>query len=136
MPTVRVLIADDDRRVRHALRNFLARVGGITVIGTAASSDTAFHMADERRPQVAIVDLLFPDVRDGLGLLEKITGDLRIPAIAISIEVGLRGPALAAGALTFIEKADVSERLVDAIREAGAARHRQAHRQQDLQGPG
>ena len=61
MPTVRVLIADDDRRVRHALRNFLARVGGITVIGTAASSDTAFHMADERRPQVAIVDLLFPD---------------------------------------------------------------------------
>ena len=115
---VRVLIADDDRRVRSALVNFLSGADGIAVVGAAATTETALQMANDESPQVALVDLLFPDARDGLGLLETITGGLRIPAIAISIECRLRDQAFAAGALTFIEKGSDPQRFLDAVREA------------------
>lgn len=115
---VRVLIADDDQRVRVALGNLLSSAHGITVVGAAATADTALQIANDERPHVALVDLLFPDIDDGLGLLDTLTRELRIPAIAISIEGWLHDRAVAAGAFTFIEKGSDPERLVDAVHEA------------------
>lgn len=114
--TVRVLIADDDPRVRAALRAFLSASPGVEVVDVAGDAVTALQLARERLPSVALIDLLLPDAHDGLNLLRAVTGELGIPAVAISIQGGLRGSALAAGATRFVDKASAPEVLLSALR--------------------
>jgi len=117
---VRVLIADDDPRVRTALRTFLSAAPGFHVVGAAGNAPIALEMAREQGPSVALVDVLLPDVHDGLGLLRAVTGGLRIPAIAMSIEGGLRSSALAAGACRFLDKDSPPDLLLTALRAAAS----------------
>jgi DNA-binding NarL/FixJ family response regulator len=113
--SIRVLIAEDDTRVRAALRTFLATSPGIDVVGDAKSAATALEMARQRTPTVAVIDVCLPDPRDGLGLLRVMTRELHIPAIAISIQGGFRGRALAAGAYRFVDKDSPPELIVAAL---------------------
>jgi len=112
---IRVLIAEDDSRVRSALRTLLAASPGIDVVGDAGTAATALEMARQRGPTVAVVDVCLPDPQDGLGLLRAITGELHIPALAISIHGGFRGSALAAGAYRFVDKDSPPELIVAAL---------------------
>ena len=114
---VRVLVVEDDRRVRAALCGFLS-AEGLAVVGDADSAATALGLARERAPAVLLVDVLLPDASDGLELLRALTSRLRIPAVAISINDWVRGDALAAGAYRFLGKDDAPELLVDALRAA------------------
>ena len=124
---VRVLVVDDDPRVRTALRTFLCASPGFDVVGVAGTTASAVDMAREQRPDVALVDLLLPEARDGLGVLRAVTGELRIPAIAISIEGGLRSSALAAGACRFLDKDSPPDLLVSALCAAASPQRRPHH---------
>ena len=121
---VRVLIAEDDPRVRTALRSFLGASDGFEVVAEAASAATALAQAREHEPAVALVDVLLPDARDGLGLLHALTGELGIPAVAISIHSWVRSSALGAGAYLFLDKDSAPELLVAALRAAASTRRR------------
>jgi DNA-binding NarL/FixJ family response regulator len=112
---VRVLIADDDRRARDALRSLLSGVPGISVVGVAESAEAALQMANEQTPTVALVDLLLPEARDGLGLLEALTRELGVSAVAISIDGGLQNRARSAGAIEFVDKDSDPECFVVAV---------------------
>jgi DNA-binding NarL/FixJ family response regulator len=115
---VRVLIADDDARVRSALRSLLSAAPGFDVVADAGRATTALELAREHAPAVAIVDILLPRAAEGLALLRAVSGDLQIPVVAMSIRGGLRGPALAAGAHAFLEKDGSPELLLTALRVA------------------
>jgi DNA-binding NarL/FixJ family response regulator len=115
---VRVLIAEDDPRVRTALRRFLSASDGFDVVGDAGNATTALEIARAVCPAVALVDVLLPEARDGLSLLRALTAELGIPAVAISIQGWVRGDALAAGAYRFLDKDSAPELLVAALRDA------------------
>lgn len=117
-PPVRVLIVDDDQRVRAALRAYLSAVPGIDVVGTADGPASALDIARRHPPTVAVIDLLIPDAQDGLTLLRTFAG-LRIPAVALSIEYELSAKALAAGARQFVGKDSSPDLLLAAVRAAG-----------------
>jgi DNA-binding NarL/FixJ family response regulator len=117
---IRVLIADDDHRVRTALSALLTSSAGFDVVGPCATTDNALTLAREQRPTVALVDLLLPEAHDGLGLLRAITDEFRIPAIAMSIDGGLRNSALVAGATWFFDKSGTADLLLGALRAAAA----------------
>jgi DNA-binding NarL/FixJ family response regulator len=53
---VRALIVDDSAHFLAAARELLEREG-ITVVGTASNSDDAVRLAQELRPDVALVDI-------------------------------------------------------------------------------
>ncbi len=112
---VRVLIADDDPRVRAALRSFLVASPGFHVTGEAGTAETALDLAREQAPAVALVDVLLPTATDGLGLLRALADDLGIPAVAMSMRGGLRAQALAAGAYQFLDKGCPPELLLAAL---------------------
>ena len=112
---VEVLIAENDPRVRAALRSFLSASPGLTVVADAGDAVTAMETARERAPDVALVDVLLPTPQDGLGLLRALTGELGIPAVAISIHGWVRASALAAGAYRFLDKDSAPELLVAAL---------------------
>jgi DNA-binding NarL/FixJ family response regulator len=113
-----VLIADDDARVRAALRTFLSADPDFDVVGDADSAENAVAMAREHGPVVALVDILMPAADDGLGLIRTLTGELRIPAVAISMESGVRAVAIGAGAVAFLPKGTAPELLLAALRDA------------------
>jgi DNA-binding NarL/FixJ family response regulator len=116
--SVRVLIVEDDARVRLALRRFLSESDGFEVVGDAADAASGLELARERGPSVALVDILLPRAGDGLDLLRSLTGELGIPAVAMSIHGGMRGRALAAGAYRFLDKDSAPEQLLAALRSA------------------
>lgn len=117
-PPIRVLIADDDARVRNALRTFLSAHHGFEVVGEAGSTQLALELARSVNPCVAVVDVLMPNVQDGLGLLRVLTSELSLPVIAMSLRSTLGPSALAAGASEFLTKDGSSERLLVALRNA------------------
>jgi DNA-binding NarL/FixJ family response regulator len=118
---LKVLIVDDDARVRRALRSLIECSPDLTVVGEARSARSARRLDLDLRPDVVVLDLLLPQAPDGMQVLRELRGRDR-PVVAIS-RMGEVGPeAMLAGAHAFMEKhgRDVDD-LIDMIRAA----HRQ-----------
>jgi DNA-binding NarL/FixJ family response regulator len=116
-PPVRVLIVEDDPRVRTALRRFLSTADDIEVIADAGATAPALRLAHDLTPTVALVDVHLPHPTDGLELLRELTA-LGIPTVAISIHSWLRTKALAAGAHQFLDKETAPDLMLTALRQA------------------
>ena len=115
---LRVLIVDDDVRVRRALRSLLECAPDLTVVGEAGSARSARRLDLELLPDVVVLDLLLPQAPEGMQVLREFRGRGR-PVVAIS-RMGELGPqAMGAGAHAFLEKhgRDVDD-LLDMIRAA------------------
>ena len=115
---LRVLIVDDDARVRRALRSLIECSQDLTVVGEAGSARSATRLDLELRPDVVVLDLLLPQAHDGMRVLRELRGRDR-PVVGIS-RMGELGPeAMVAGAHAFLEKdgRDVDD-LLDMIRAA------------------
>jgi DNA-binding NarL/FixJ family response regulator len=117
-PKLRVLIVDDDARVRRALRSLIECAADLTVVGEAGSTRSAKRLDLELLPDVVVLDLLLPQPPEGMQVLRELRGRDR-PVVAIS-GMGELGPqAMVAGAHAFLEKhgRDVDD-LLDMIRAA------------------
>jgi DNA-binding NarL/FixJ family response regulator len=117
-PKLRVLIVDDDARVRRALRGLIECSPDLTVVGEAGSTRSAKRLDLELLPVVVVLDLLLPQPPEGMQVLRELRGRDR-PVVAIS-GMGELGPqAMVAGAHAFLEKhgRDVDD-LLDMIRAA------------------
>jgi DNA-binding NarL/FixJ family response regulator len=119
--TLRVLIVDDDARVRRALRGLIECAPDLRVVGEAGSSRSAIRLDLDLRPDVVVLDLLLPQAPDGMEVLRQLRGRDR-PVVAISRMGELGAEAMATGAHAFLEKhgRDVDD-LLDMIR--AASRH-------------
>lgn len=62
MPTIRVLLVDDDPLVRAGLRFLLDSTGDITVVGEAGDGDEVVPAVREHQPHVVLMDLRMPRV--------------------------------------------------------------------------
>jgi DNA-binding NarL/FixJ family response regulator len=116
---LRVLIVDDDARVRRALRRLIECSPDLTVVGEAGSARSARRLDQELRPDVVVLDLLLPQAPDGMQVLRELRGRDR-PVVAISRMGGKLGAeAMLSGAHAFLEKdgRDV-DALLDMIRAA------------------
>lgn len=115
---LRVLIVDDDARVRRALRSLIQSAPDLTVVGEAASGRGAQHLDLELLPDVVILDLLLPHASDGMDILQELRRRHR-PVVTISIRPELGPAAIAAGAHAFLEKdGHASDKLLNTIRAA------------------
>ena len=115
---LKVLIVDDDARVRRALRSLIECSPDLTVVGEAGSTPSATRLDLELLPDVVVLDLLLPQAPDGMQVLRELRGRGR-PVVAISC-MGKLGPqAMVAGAHAFLEKhgRDVDD-LLHMIRSA------------------
>ena len=82
-PKLRVLIVDDDARVRRALRSLLECSPDLTVVGEAGSERSAKRLDLELLPDVVVLDLLLPQAPEGMQVLRELRGRGR-PVVAIS----------------------------------------------------
>lgn len=125
---VRVLIVDDDRRVRQSLSGLIALRDGVEVVGTAPDSQHAIELVRSAEPDAVLLDLRLPAEEDGLGLCARICREWpTVRVVAMSVQTDLRAAALAAGAVAFVAKGGQPEAIGDALIGADGESRRPAH---------
>lgn len=118
---IRVLVVDDHPAVREGLALLLS-TEGIDVCAEAGSRAEALALAEERQPDLAIVDLSL-DGEDGLALVDAFSAR-GLPSLVYSMhnDAAHVGAAVAAGASGYVTKAELRGVLVAAIRAVAARR--------------
>ena len=81
----RVLVVDDDPRVRQAIALTIALEPDLVIVAEAADATTALALADGADPSVALVDLLVPEDVTGLALVRSLSERPHCAVVAMSI---------------------------------------------------
>jgi AmiR/NasT family two-component response regulator len=120
----KVLIAEDEAIIRLDLKEMLEEEG-FEVIGEASDGDAAVRLAEEREPDLVIMDIKMPGM-DGLAAAEKITAQGRAAVLILTAfsQKELVQRAASAGAMGYLVKPFQKSELIPAI-DIALARHSQ-----------
>ncbi|MGV9881720.1 response regulator transcription factor [Streptomyces sp. NPDC003006] len=120
--SLRVLLADDEHRIRGALAALLALEDDLAVVAEAATGPEALAMARAHRPDVAVLDLQMPGA-DGVKVATSPRDELPHCRTMIVTSHGRPGHlkrALAVGVRGFVPKTVSAQRLAEIIRTVHA----------------
>jgi DNA-binding NarL/FixJ family response regulator len=120
MPSIRLLIVDDQALFREGLRTLLSVQSGLEVVGEAGNGEEALRRAAVLRPDVVLMDLQMP-VMDGAAATRRLKAQQPAAKVIVlttfdddeNVFEGLR-----AGAVGYLLKDTPSAKLVEAIRLA------------------
>ncbi|MER5298235.1 response regulator transcription factor [Streptomyces lasiicapitis] len=116
---LRIVLADDERMVRTALRAILAAEPDLEIVGEAATGAEAVSVVRELRPDVVLMDVRMPEI-DGIRATEQILRGMdeppRIVVVTTFENDSYVYEALRAGASGFLLKRAEAEALVQAVR--------------------
>lgn len=118
---MRVYIADDQLRVRDALRLLLSQEQDLQLVGEAADARLLLREARALRPDLILLDWELPGLADThpLAALRKAAPNSML--LALSGQPDKSAVAMREGAFTFVAKTDPPEVLLDAIYSAKRA---------------
>ncbi|UZX15250.1 response regulator [Thermus sp. PS18] len=112
----RLLVVDDDPRIRHLLELLLSGAGHQVVL--ADSAKAALEHLRRETPDLILLDIMMPDM-DGLTLLGRIRAVRRLAKVPVIMFTGggkeLEGPSRALGADLFLEKPVSGRRLKEVV---------------------
>jgi DNA-binding NarL/FixJ family response regulator len=114
----KVLIVDDHPVVRYGLLQMLANEPDFEVCGEAASAQEALALVDQRKPDIAVVDISLKGT-NGIELIKQIHAirpEARILVSSMHDEKLFAERALRAGANGYINKQVAITEMVGAIR--------------------
>ena len=119
MEKIRILIADDHTLVREGTRQRLEREEDFEVVGEAGDGEEAVRLANQLKPDVAIMDVAMPNL-NGIEATKQIKESR--PATAILVLSAYDNDqyiyaVLEAGANGYLLKNVRGQQLVDAIRD-------------------
>ena len=115
--SIRVLLADDERLFREGLRLLLERNPALHVVAEAATGTEAVVQYTRHRPDVAVLDLRFPDMC-GVEAIRTIREQFLIARIVVL--TACEGDedvyqSLRAGARAYLSKDASPEELIDCV---------------------
>ena len=116
---IRVLIVDDHEIVRQGIRAILGESEDIEVVGEASNGQAAIKQAEDKNPDVILMDLIMPGM-DGVEAIRSITNqqpEVRILVITTYSGDDMVFPAIKAGADGYLLKDAGAGQLVQAIRQ-------------------
>ncbi len=116
--SIRVVLADDHRLVREALRAVLERERDIVIVGEAADGRDAFKQVREMRPDVVVLDVAMPE-SNGIEAAARIRAmhpAVKILALSAHTDKRYVLEMLNGGAAGYLTKSAAGHELVAAIR--------------------
>ncbi|WP_405981280.1 response regulator [Streptomyces sp. NBC_00158] len=118
-PPLRVVVADDERMVRTALRVILDAEPDMEVVGEAATGAEAVPLVRSLTPDVVLMDVRMPEI-DGIRATEQILRSMpdppRIVVVTTFENDSYVYDALRAGASGFLLKRADPDELIGAVR--------------------
>ena len=121
--TISVLLVEDHRLVREALRDALAKEPDIQVIGEAGDAATAFERTRSLKPDLVVLDIGLPDmngIEAATKLKERSGVEPKIVALSAYTDRRFVTEMLRAGASSYVTKSSAGTELVRAIRAVAA----------------
>lgn len=113
---INVLIVDDSGFSRKVLSEMISKAG-FNVVGEAENAQMAIDIANERKIDIAIIDVVMPEV-SGIELTELLCKSLRkLKVIMISslAQENIVINSISAGAIDFIQKPITEDVLVHSL---------------------
>jgi DNA-binding NarL/FixJ family response regulator len=112
MRRIRAVIADDSPRSLAALRALLAAWSACEVVGEAATGQGALALIEDRRPDLALLDVRMP-APDGLAITRVIKARWpEVKVVLLSLDDGYQDEAEVAGADAFVGKVAAADQLL------------------------
>jgi DNA-binding NarL/FixJ family response regulator len=114
---MRILVADEQPKVRFALRILLEQQAGFEIVGETKNAEELLAQTAAKFPEVVLLGWDFPGLEADtlMFALREINPNLWV--IALSGLPEARLAAMDAGANAFVSKADPPESLLKAIKE-------------------
>ena len=115
--SIRVLIADDHKIMLAGLRSILEKQTDFEVVGEADNGRKAVQMAQEKKPDVIVMDVSMPDL-NGIEATKQIIESLpetRVIALSMHSDKRFVMGMLRAGASGYLLKDCASQELANAI---------------------
>jgi two-component system NarL family response regulator len=120
---LRVLLVDDHRMFREALRAMLERMPDIEVVGEAGDGLEALELAEQTRPHVVCMDVRMPGL-NGVEATRRLLAAqpaARVIGLSSYSDSHLIQEMLNAGATGYVTKDEAGVDLLRAIRAGAAA---------------
>jgi len=121
---IQVLIADDHAMMTDGLSRLLEAQPDLEIVGHAEDGRQAVELAMHLRPDVIVMDISMPEV-NGIEATRRILAELpdtRIIGLSMYADPNIAEEMLRAGAIDYVVKTAVADRLVAAIRDSVAIR--------------
>ena len=115
--SIGVLLVDDHKMMRQAIRSLVESAPGIEVVDEAEDGRMAVQLAREKKPAVVVMDVVMP-VMNGIEATRLITTempDVKVLGISMHSDGFSREALRQAGASGFVSKDALFEELVRAI---------------------
>jgi DNA-binding NarL/FixJ family response regulator len=122
MSEIRVLVADDHPIVRRGLAQMLDADAQITVLAEAEDGEKALRLAEERRPDIILLDINLPG-KDGFDVAAEIARKklpVKVIFLTIHDEEELFNEAMDLGAHGYLLKESAIEDIIDAVKKVAA----------------
>jgi DNA-binding NarL/FixJ family response regulator len=119
---IRVLLVDDHRMVREALREVLTKVPDMQVVGEAGNAHDALQQAQELTPDVLVLDFSLPDLNgvEVAARLKDAGSNVKIVALSAFSDKRFVTAMVRAGASAYVTKSAAGTELAQAIRAVAA----------------
>ncbi|MFD3466847.1 response regulator [Streptomyces sp. NPDC058682] len=118
-PPLRIVLCDDERMVRTALRVILEGEADLEVVGEAATGAEAVPLVRSLAPDVVLMDVRMPEI-DGIRATEQILATMAEPPRIVVVTTFENDAyvydALRAGAAGFLLKRADPDELIGAVR--------------------
>jgi two-component system NarL family response regulator len=120
--TIRVLLVEDHRMVREALREVLTKVPDMEVVGEAGDAQDGLAQAAATAPDVIVLDIRLPDL-NGIEVAARLRdagNTAKIVALSAFSDKRFVTEMLRSGASAYVTKSAAGTELVRAIRAVAA----------------
>jgi DNA-binding NarL/FixJ family response regulator len=124
MKSIRVLIIDDHEIVREGLQTLLSEEADFEVVGTAGDGLSAVRLAETKKPDVIVMDLVMPEL-DGIEATRRIVNnnpEARVLVLTTFANDQRVREAIQAGATGYLLKDVLKADLLRALRDAAIGR--------------
>jgi DNA-binding NarL/FixJ family response regulator len=119
---IRVLLVEDHRMVREALREVLMKVADMEVVGEAGDAQQCLQLAGQLAPDVIVLDIRLPDL-NGIEVASRLRdagNGARIVALSAFSDKRFVTEMLRSGASAYVTKSAAGTELESAIRAVAA----------------
>lgn len=122
MSKIRVLIVDDHQLLRDGLAAMLKDIEHINVVGTASSGEEAVNLAQEKIPDIILMDIMMAGMSgiEATRWIKEQNPGIKVIIVSMEVNQGLIGDGIKSGIEGYLPKDVDKATLVKAINKVNA----------------